>query len=182
MTSASPSPSSSRPVCRPPLDHSRHFSPRARHARVVQHSSSRPEVRLHRTARSRARLAPRSPPRPRARRCPSVPERETLPYARQSRRFVARSRGAGTIERRLPRAIGVRQVAGEGEALVDKLRACAKVTSESFGAEKSSAVSVLDDILSRMQAHQVKKQSMLRELHVAHRVGQSKASWPGGPQ
>lgn len=79
---------------------SRHFSPRARHARVVQHSSSRPEVRLHRTARSRARLAPRSPPRPRARRCPSVPERETLPYARQSRRFVARSRGAGTIERR----------------------------------------------------------------------------------
>ena len=109
LTSASPYPSSSRPVCRPPLDHSRHFSPRARHARVVQHSSSRPEVRLHRTARSRARLAPRSPPRPRARRCPSVPERETLPYARQSRRFVARSRGAGTIERRLPRAIGVRR-------------------------------------------------------------------------
>jgi len=109
LTSASPSPSSSRPVCRPPLDHSRHFSPRARHARVVQHSSSRPEVRLHRTARSRARLAPRSPPRPRARRCPSVPTRETLPYARQSRRFVARSRGAGTIERRLPRAIGVRR-------------------------------------------------------------------------
>ena len=37
-----------------------HFSPRARHARVVQHSSSRPEVRL---LRSRARRAPRAAPR-----------------------------------------------------------------------------------------------------------------------
>lgn len=31
-----------------------------------------------------------------------------------------------------------------------------------------SAVRVLDDILRRMQAHQAKKQSMLRELHLAH--------------
>lgn len=31
-----------------------------------------------------------------------------------------------------------------------------------------SAVRVLDDILRRMQAHQLKKQSMLRELHLAH--------------
>ncbi|MFC6635482.1 pyruvate kinase [Microbulbifer taiwanensis] len=33
-----------------------------------------------------------------------------------------------------------------------------------------SAVQVLDDILRRMQAHQAKKQSMLRELHLAHRL------------
>ena len=33
-----------------------------------------------------------------------------------------------------------------------------------------TAVEVLDDILSRMQSHQTKKQSMLRELKVAHRV------------
>jgi pyruvate kinase len=31
-----------------------------------------------------------------------------------------------------------------------------------------SAVRVLDDILRRMQAHQAKKRSMLRELHLAH--------------
>jgi len=30
------------------------------------------------------------------------------------------------------------------------------------------AVQVLDDILHRMQAHQLKKQAMLRELHLAH--------------
>lgn len=33
-----------------------------------------------------------------------------------------------------------------------------------------SAVRVLDDILRRMHAHQAKKQSMLRELHLAHRL------------
>ena len=32
-----------------------------------------------------------------------------------------------------------------------------------------SAVRVLDDILRRMQAHQAKKRSMLRELRLAHR-------------
>jgi hypothetical protein len=31
-----------------------------------------------------------------------------------------------------------------------------------------SAVRVLDDILRRMQAHQAKKQAMLRELRLAH--------------
>jgi pyruvate kinase len=31
-----------------------------------------------------------------------------------------------------------------------------------------SAVRVLDDILGRMQAHQSKKRSMLRELRLAH--------------
>jgi pyruvate kinase len=31
-----------------------------------------------------------------------------------------------------------------------------------------AAVRVLDDILGRMQAHQAKKRSMLRELHLAH--------------
>ena len=31
-----------------------------------------------------------------------------------------------------------------------------------------SAVRVLDDILRRMHAHQAKKRSMLRELHLAH--------------
>ena len=31
-----------------------------------------------------------------------------------------------------------------------------------------SAVRVLDDILRRMQAHQTKKRSMLRELRLAH--------------
>jgi len=37
-----------------------------------------------------------------------------------------------------------------------------------------SAVRVLDDILRRMHAHQAKKRSMLRELHLAHML-------PGGP-
>jgi len=36
------------------------------------------------------------------------------------------------------------------------------------GPHMVSAVRVLDDILRRMQAHQAKKQSMLRELHLAH--------------
>ena len=31
-----------------------------------------------------------------------------------------------------------------------------------------TAVSVLDDILRRMQTHQTKKRAMLRELHLAH--------------
>ena len=31
-----------------------------------------------------------------------------------------------------------------------------------------SAVQVLNDILRRMQSHQMKKQSMLRELQLAH--------------
>ena len=75
-----------------------HFSPRAGHARVVYHSSSRSEVRLLHTSRSRARRAPRSPPARSS--VPPGPERETLPYARQSRRFVARSRAVGTIEPR----------------------------------------------------------------------------------
>ncbi|MFM1896446.1 MAG: Pyruvate kinase [Pseudomonadota bacterium] len=34
-----------------------------------------------------------------------------------------------------------------------------------------SAVEMLDDILCRMQDHQTKKQSMLRELHIAHSMG-----------
>jgi pyruvate kinase len=38
-----------------------------------------------------------------------------------------------------------------------------------------TAVGVLDDILQRMQAHQAKKQSMLRELKVAHRLGRTPA-------
>ena len=36
------------------------------------------------------------------------------------------------------------------------------------GPHMVSAVQVLDDILRRMQAHQSKKQSMLRELRLAH--------------
>jgi len=36
------------------------------------------------------------------------------------------------------------------------------------GPHMLSAVRVLDDILRRMQAHQTKKQSMLRELQLAH--------------
>ena len=35
------------------------------------------------------------------------------------------------------------------------------------GPYTTAAVSVLADILTRMQAHQAKKQSMLRPLHVA---------------
>jgi pyruvate kinase len=31
-----------------------------------------------------------------------------------------------------------------------------------------SAVRTLDDILKRMEAHQCKKRSMMRELHLAH--------------
>jgi len=70
--------------------------------------------------------------------------------ARVASRRPARARGHRRA-RAPTRAIGVRQVAGEGEALVDKLRACAKVTSESFGAEKSSAVSVLDGLVRKIK-------------------------------
>lgn len=43
-----------------------------------------------------------------------------------------------------------------------------------------SAVRVLDDILRRMNAHQAKKRSMLRELHLAHRLTGEPvaAAWP----
>jgi pyruvate kinase len=45
-----------------------------------------------------------------------------------------------------------------------------------------TAVRVLDDILRRMQAHQVKKQSMLRELRLAHSLpAQSPAAFDPGP-
>jgi pyruvate kinase len=39
-----------------------------------------------------------------------------------------------------------------------------------------SAVRVLDDILRRMQAHQAKKRAMLRELQLAHTIGNSRAT------
>ena len=39
-----------------------------------------------------------------------------------------------------------------------------------------SAVRTLDDILKRMQAHQTKKSSMLRELRVAHALPTDSAS------
>ncbi|OGU19954.1 MAG: pyruvate kinase [Hydrogenophilales bacterium RIFOXYD1_FULL_62_11] len=48
-----------------------------------------------------------------------------------------------------------------------------------------SAVRVLDDILLRMQAHQAKKRSMLRELHLAHapivEPGRAAGPLPGSP-
>ena len=39
------------------------------------------------------------------------------------------------------------------------------------GPHITTAVHVLDDILRRMEAHQSKKRSMLRELRLAHRFG-----------
>ncbi|ABO94344.1 predicted protein [Ostreococcus lucimarinus CCE9901] len=71
-----------------------------------------------------------------------APSRPRVAPARASRR----SRVAAP-----PRAIGVRQVAGEGAALVDRLRACAEVTAESFGADESSAVSVLDGLVRKVR-------------------------------
>ena len=50
------------------------------------------------------------------------------------------------------------------------------------GAHIVSAVQVLDDILKRMQAHQTKKQSMLRELHLAHALGSIDGSTNNEPE
>jgi pyruvate kinase len=48
------------------------------------------------------------------------------------------------------------------------------------GPHMLGAVRALDDILRRMQAHQAKKQAILRELQLAHALSAAPGTSPGG--
>lgn len=61
------------------------------------------------------------------------------------------SRAAKRHRLRASASVVVRQVAGEGDELVRKLKTCASVTAASFGPGRSDAVSVLDGLVRKIK-------------------------------